>query len=124
MTTLADFPNVKLVLLDILTALAPASTDVPAGFDGSTPRLRIRVFGGADDTITDLPKFDVDAFATDELTADNLAEHARQLLISGPHATAHGVLDRVTTLTRPNVVAYSDTVVMSTAAYSGALRRS
>lgn len=124
MTVLGAFPNVKQVLVDVLTALAPVSTSVPAGYDGSVPRLRIRVYGGLSDQISDSPRFDVDAFSTSEQTADALAEQVRQLLISGPHVTAHGVLDSVITETRPNTVPYSDLVFNTTAAYRGALRRS
>lgn len=123
--TLAVFPNVKLVLREVLLTLGcPVATSVPPGFTGDPAMLRIRVYGGSDTGISDFPRFDIDSLASTEQGADELAEQVRQLLISGPHKTTHGVLDKVTTDTRPNTVPYSDTISNTTAAYRGALRRS
>lgn len=133
-TQLAPFPNVKLALIALLGDLARAGTESPAPpWNGDPTFLRIRVYGGTDDRITDRPRFDVDALADDEQVADDLAESVRQRLLAGPHeidvpvgeGTVRIILDRVRTDTRPHQVPWgaNTAVFNATAAYQGSLRR-
>ena len=56
--------------------------------------LRVRRIGGAGDRFTDIARIDLRVYAVDLSDAEQTAETARQLLLSGPTATLHGVLDR------------------------------
>lgn len=128
-TDLADWPDPEILVIAALADLAPAATEVPADPDGTytwLPFLRVNCIGGGDvDIATDLFRFDVDAFAATKGAAAQLAGAARQRLLNFPISTTHGVLDRVTTSTRPNQVPYGDEtrVIRYTAAYAGRTRR-
>lgn len=127
---LTDWADPELLIIAALTGLAPQiATIVPADPDGTydwLPLLRVQCFGGSDiDRATDLFRFDVDAFAATKGEAAQLAGAARQRLLNCPISTTRGVLDRVTTTTRPNEVPYGDVtrVRRFTASYAGRTRR-
>ena len=66
--------------------------------------IRVRRIGGSDDRFTDVARVDVRVYAVDLSDAEETAEDARQRLVSGPSATAHGVLDRAFTEVGPQEV--------------------
>jgi hypothetical protein len=133
MQPLSDWPDPFIALVELLNsidqadpAVVTASTAVPAGFTGNPPMYRIRGLGGSDDFITDSPTIDIDTLSNDEATANLWAGLARQLLLRGPHTTSVGVIDRVTTITRPHQVPYgaNSGIFNATSTYRFALRRS
>lgn len=66
--------------------------------------IRVRRIGGSDDRFTDTARVDLRVYAVDLSSAEQTAEACRQRLISGPHATAHGVLDRAVTEVGPQEI--------------------
>lgn len=134
MTDLAAFPDVEVSLIAVLLDRVPDAdhigTRTPADITGSLswlPFLRVAVFGGSDNLITDISRVDVDAFAATQAAARDLAEAARQRLLNGgqPHIGTGFVLDRVRTDTKPRYVPYVDNPppYRYSAAYSVAARR-
>lgn len=86
--------------------------------------VRIRGIGGSDDRVTDEVRFDAEAYAFDYPTARDLAEAIRQRLISGPHITAVGNVDRARTESRPAEIPHDDQAVRLVAAtYRADFRR-
>lgn len=86
--------------------------------------IKVSLLGGDDDRHTATPRVDVGVYATTKAVGKPLAELARQRLLSYPHATAAGVLDRVTTEVAPHEVPYDDPGVrLFTATYRVATRR-
>jgi hypothetical protein len=127
---LADWPDPELLVIAALSGVgALARTEVPADPYGTyswLPLVRVQCFGGGDvDPATDLFRFTVDCFAATKTAARDIAGDVRQRLLNCPIVTDKGVLDRVTTSTRPNEVPYGDVtrVRRYTAAYSGQMRR-
>lgn len=115
MTDLAPFPNAEALVRSILLGLdvdgLTVATETPADPAGTLswlPFLRVVCFGGNDDRITDLSRVDVTAFASTNLAAAQLAEQARQRLITRPVKTDVGVLDRAVTDSKPQRIPYTD----------------
>ena len=130
MTDLAPFVDVHAALTEVLTDLVPAGHVVTwTGTDlqtviASGPLIKVSRLGGGDDRFTATPRVDIDVFATTESTGAPLAELVRQRLLSWPHATAVGVIDRVTTEVSPHEVPYDDQGVrLFTATYRVSTRR-
>lgn len=127
---LADWPDPELLVESCLADLATVGTAVPPDPEGTyswLPFLRVQCYGGNDiDPATDLVRVSVDAFAATKGAAAQLAGRVRQRLLNCPIVTDIGVLDRVTTSTRPNKVAYGDEtrVIRYVAEYAGQMRRS
>lgn len=121
------YPDVEVALVDLLGDLASggAGTVTPPDLQDSMPFLRIKRFGGTDDLWTDAALVSVDAFASTRTAAFDLAESVRQRLLTFPHVTAEGTIDRTTTATGPNEVGWSDdqTVRRFTASYRVTVRR-
>lgn len=130
---LADWPDpevlVKAVLADLPVAGLTVDVDVPpdpAGTYSWLPFLRVQCHGGSNlDRVTELFRFDVDAFGSSRRGASQLAGAARQRLLNCPIVTTVGLLDRVTTSARPFEVPYGDVtrVRRYTASYAGRARR-
>lgn len=127
---LADWADPELLVIAALDGLdVLVTTEVPADPDGAyswLPLVRVQCFGGGElDRATDLFRVDVDCFAASKAAALQLASAVRQRLLNCPIATDRGVLDRVTTSTRPNEVPYGDPtrVRRYTAQYAGRTRR-
>lgn len=128
-TDLPDWPDPEILIRAVLLDVASVGTEVPADPSGTyswLPFLRVQCFGGGEiDPATDLFRFDLDAFAATKAAASQLAGRARQRLLNWPVVTDKGVLDRVTTSTRPYQMAYGDEsyVIRYTAQYAGRMRR-
>jgi hypothetical protein len=112
------FPDIELVLLDLLTPAFPAAnvvTALPTELKGKI--LQVQRVGGSDDGITDRPRVRVTTFAGTRTASWDLARkvgaflNARgtTTLITGPETAAEypgGVqLDSVSTATPPRQVA-------------------
>jgi hypothetical protein len=130
MSDLAPFVDVHAALTGLLADLVPGGHVVTwTGTDlqqvlTSGPLIRVARLGGDDNRVTAVPRVDVDVFATTEAAGAPLAERVRQRLLSYPHATAAGVIDRVTTEVAPHEVPYDDAGVrLFTATYRIATRR-
>lgn len=135
MTDLAAFPDVEVSLRAVLGDLVPDAdhigVETPADPTGSLtwlPFIRVGVFGGSDNLITDTSRLDVETFAATRAEARDLAEAARQRMLNAgaPHVGAGFVLDHVVTDTRPHYVPYVDDPppYRYTAAYTATARRS
>jgi len=125
-TDLAVFIDIETAVMDLLADLATGGigTVTPSNLNTSMPFVRVTRIGGGDTRITDTARVDVDAFGATRTVAYNLAEACRQRLISGPHVTAPGVLDSVTTDAGPHEVPWGDpTIRRFTASYSVSSRR-
>ena len=124
------FPDVALVLIEVFADIAAAAsaatvTNLPADLQAVLPVIRVRRLGGGDDRWTDAPRVDVEVYAATRAVAVPLAEQLRQRLLSRPHATAHGVIDRAVTEVGPQEIPYEDQDVRLVAAtYRLSLRRS
>lgn len=101
MTDLPGFPDLEQAVCDLLEDLGETGIVTPADLQDRLPFHRVQRFGGADDVITDTAALSVDTFAADAATGRERAEQVRQRLLSGPHATAHGVIDLAETTSAP-----------------------
>jgi hypothetical protein len=130
MTDLSPYVDVHTALTELLADLVPAGHVVTwTGTNlqdviASGPLIKVARLGGDDDRITAVPRVDADVFATTESSGAPLAELVRQRLLSWPHNTAAGVIDRVITEVAPHEVPYDDPGVrLFTATYRIATRR-
>jgi hypothetical protein len=130
MTDLTPFVDVHAALTELLADLVLDGHVVTwTGTDlqdvvADGPLIKVARLGGDDDRFTAVPRVDVGVYATTESTGAPLAELARQRLLSYPHTTAAGVIDRVTTEVSPHEVPYDDPGVrLFTATYRLATRR-
>lgn len=108
----AAFPDAERIVGDLLADLVAAGSvgnETPANLQDVLPFIRVRRIGGTDDRITDTARVDVDAYAADATTAKDLAEQARQRIITGFAVTAHGILDRGYTESGPALLPVDDT---------------
>lgn len=130
MPDLPAFPDVEKALIDVFADLsaavsATAVARLPPDLQQMLPVIRVRRLGGGDDRWTDSPRADVEVYAATRAVAVPLAELLRQRLLSGPHATGHGVIDRAVTEVGPQEIPYEDQDIrLVTATYRVALRRS
>lgn len=127
---LAAYPDPLAVAVILFGDIARTGAHTPTGWDGTTPFLLVRLFGGSDNGWTDRPRFDVDSLAPNEITADANAEKVRQRALAGPFRVtlADGtvcVVDRIDVDTRPHHVPWGSTLTVfnSTATYSMSVRR-
>lgn len=130
MADLAPFVDVHAALAELLSDLVPSGHVVTwTGTDlqdvvASGPLVKVTRLGGDDDRLTARPRVDVGVYAETESAGAPLAERVRQRLLSYPHATTAGVLDRVVTEVAPHEVPYDDPGVrLFTATYRMATRR-
>lgn len=104
MPMLAAFPNVERVIAEVVAGLGTVGVETSTSLQDELPFIRVRRIGGTDDRVTDAARVDVRVYDGDLSAAKALAETIRQRLISGPAATAHGVLDRAETEVGPQEV--------------------
>jgi hypothetical protein len=87
------FPNVERVAMELLSDLAPAYTQLPDKLDNTTlPLFRIKSIGGPMDLHQYYARIDVEAFASDYDTANQLAGDAAQTILAVCRKTAGGAL--------------------------------
>jgi hypothetical protein len=130
MTDLTPYVDVHAALTELLADLVPdghvvtwTGTDLQTVI-ASGPLIRLARLGGDDNRFVAVPRVDVDVFATTESSGAPLAELVRQRLLSWPHATTAGVIDRVVTEVAPHEVPYDDAGVrLFTATYRVSTRR-
>lgn len=125
---LAEWPDAEECVLDVLADLVPDGhngTVTPATLAAHLPFIRVTLYGGGDDNVTDVSRIDVDVFAATIAQAKDIAGKARQRLLGKPHLVDGGLLDRVGTDTKPHEVQWSDNAQIRrvTAAYSVSARR-
>ncbi|HVX20884.1 MAG TPA: hypothetical protein VHB02_06030 [Acidimicrobiales bacterium] len=108
MTDLAPFVDLELAVMDLLGDLAPTGTVTPPNLADELPFIRVTRYGGGDNLITDTARLDIDTFATSWPACKALAEQVRQRLLSWPHTTSAGVIDRVSTDTGPHQVPWDN----------------
>lgn len=131
MTTQPPYPNgeeLVRTLLDTSIEDLTTGTATPDDLTGKLPFGRVRRLGGSDDGLTDTSLVDVDTFVARAAGAYtvgvDLAELVRQLLTSGPHHQAAGVIDRVITTTAPVERPWPDEKVLRrTGTYAVTVRR-
>lgn len=125
--TAGSYPDVEEVLIALLTPYGTTSIDTPADWTGVLPYHRIMVIGGLDDTLTDVSQVVVDTFGADVFAARDAAESVRQMLtaVGARIVPGVGILDRVTTQTKPHKVPWSTEAspVRYTHAYRATARR-
>lgn len=100
MTDLAPWPDPHDILIELFGDLTDSQVVGPLlypEFQEDMPLIRVRKVGGINDKISDLPRVAVDVYAGTYAAARDLAEACRQRLISGPHITTAGRLDRCET---------------------------
>lgn len=86
--------------------------------------IKLASIGGDDNRVTARPRVDVVVLAARFDDAWSVAKLVRQRLLSYPHATAAGVIDRVVTEVSPHEVPYDDPDVRQVVAtYRLATRR-
>jgi len=93
--TLASFPDVELMLCDLLSGIGTTGTETPQALESEVPYIRVTRTGDAgSDRITDRALVSVAVFAANATDAKAAAAQARQLLVTGlPAQTAHGLID-------------------------------
>lgn len=125
---LGAWPDAERVVTDVLAGLdgiGGIGAETDTALQQRLPFVQVRRIGGTDDRITDTARVDVRVYTTDRTAAKQLAEDARQLLLAGPRATVHGVLDHASTESGPQVMPAADTddLRMVQATYRISLRR-
>jgi hypothetical protein len=105
---LAPFVDAELAVMDVLEAIAPAVAWTGTDLADALPQIQVRRVGGDDDGTTDRARVVVSVFAGRAAQARELAEAARQRLVSHAHATPSGVIDKVRTEVGPQPVPTSD----------------
>lgn len=123
---LGAFPDMEEAFIALLSPLARAATETPGSWDGNLPFFRVVVFGGGDNSITDVSRLALDAFGATKADAYDLAEAARTLLTApGARVLTGVVVDQITTDTKPHQVAWSTepSPVRYAAAYRATARR-
>lgn len=124
MTDLAPFRDLDQELCDLLADLGTTGTVTPSDLQQHLPFHRVKRFGGDDDLTTDTARITIDTFAGTYAAARTAAEAVRQRLISHPHRSDAGVIDRVTTTTAPVEVPWADPNIRRlTATYTVSARR-
>lgn len=108
MTVLAAFPDIERILGDLLADLGTVGSETNIDLQTRLPYIRVHRIGGADDRITDPARVDIDVYAADATAAKAVTETIRQRLISGPSATAHGIIDRAWTESGPQTAPTDD----------------
>lgn len=104
MPVLASFPLAARIVAALVDDLGTTGGETSTDLQSELPFIRVRRIGGADDRITDVARVDVRVYAEDLSDSETLSETIRQRLISGPAATAHGVMDRAFTEVGPQEV--------------------
>lgn len=130
-TVTLTWPDVELALCDLLGALGTCGTETLRSLASTLPYIRVTRTGGADDLVTDTATVSIDVFAVNAGDARTTAERVRQRLVFGPFrsgggfATAHGLIDRVTTVSGPVRLppTNSGSLRMVVASYSVTMRR-
>ena len=126
-TPLPSFPDIEAALLDLLAPLVATGhvgTTTPTDLAGTLPFIRLDVFSGTDDLITDTSRVAVDVFAAKRSDGIPLAEQVRQTIIAYPHVIGSVIIDRAGTLTRPAETPWDGTGVRRwSATYTVSARR-
>lgn len=104
MPVLAPFPRTVRVVAAVVADLGTTGGETSTTLQGDLPFIRCRRIGGTDNGVTDIARVDVRVYEADLSDAEDLSETIRQRLISKPHATVHGVLDRAVTEVGPQEV--------------------
>lgn len=100
------------------------ATKIPSNVEDLPGFVRVTRGPGFDDTITDSPLIDIESFHVDRETAWDIAESARQALLTLAGSSANGVLiDDISTSTSPNYVFYGPHVERYVASYRTDIRR-
>lgn len=107
MPALAAFPDVQAMLQEVLSPYGTFGVQTDAHLADKLPFVSVTEIGGTDNHFTDFTEIDVNVF-TPDYSGKALAETIRQRLISGPIVTAAGVIDRVTTSTKPRELPWTD----------------
>ena len=108
MTVLTGWPDVERMLGDLLADLGTVGSETDTNLQANLPFIRVHRIGGSDNRVTDAARVDVDVYTTDATTGKTLTETIRQRLVSGPSATAHGVIDRAWTESGPQTAPTDD----------------
>lgn len=122
----AAFIDEEAAVIDLLSDLVDGKidTETPADLQSNLPFIRVVRLGGTDDRTSDSGRIDVDCFAKLRTDTKTLAMAAQQLLISYPHVTAAGVIDRVATDVAPNEVPWNNPAIRRfIASYNVIVRR-
>ena len=125
---LAVWPDVELLVVELLKPTGNAGGWKPADLTDQLPFRHVYRFAGADDGITDRPVIGIDTFAVTRHAGWLLAQQDRQLLLATPHAITVDqttkVIDTVTTSEAPHEVPYGDSQVRRwVSSYTVSLRR-
>jgi hypothetical protein len=109
----AGYPDVELVLCDLLADLGACGTRTPADLQTRLPFVRVRRVGGNDDQVTDRARVDVEVFALTRAAGESLTETIRgRLSVRGPVTVTSGgrpvVVDRAQLLAGPVELAWPD----------------
>lgn len=112
-TTPSGYPDIELVLCDLLADLGNTGTRTPADLQDQLEFIRIRRVGGSDDQVTDRARVDVEVFAATRAVGEALIEDIRQRLsVRGPLTVTSGgrpvVVDRTQLLAGPVELAWPD----------------
>lgn len=96
------------MLGDLLGDLGTVGSETDIDLQSNLPYIRVRRIGGADNRVTDASRVDIDVYTIDATAGKTLTETIRQRLISGPSATAHGIIDRAWTESGPQTAPTDD----------------
>ncbi|GJF06600.1 phage tail termination protein [Pseudonocardia sp. D17] len=120
---LAPFPDVEVVLLELLEPVASTCTATPPTI--TPPLIRVVRTGGSDDGITDSPVVEVTCIGADRQASWALSEQCRQVILASPNTVVAGVLiDYAATFTPPQQIPDPDLDKRSvTSNYELAFRR-
>lgn len=101
-----------------------AGARLPGGAEQLDGFVRVSRGPGGDDGITDNPLIDLEAFHRDQATAWEIAEDARQIMLSlaGTGDTGH-LIDSIETASSPSRVEYGSNLERYVASYRVEYRR-
>ncbi len=118
------FPDLERILVDYLSALAPAGDVTPSNLD--TPFICVQRAGGGDDGLTDRARIEIACYAPSRRQSQALAESVRQYLLACDGNNLAGVhFDQVLTEAQAGRIPYANEDARRiTATYRISLRRS
>jgi hypothetical protein len=109
------FANIQAILVAYLSTLPGASgvaTKTGTLSASGMPFIRVQRIGGADDWFNDDSRVDIDVFAVDEVTAQQMAESVRTAMIGmSGHDFSGRTIDHVETTLAPIWVDYQNELV-------------
>lgn len=109
MADLAPYPDVEVLLLEVLADLVdePPVTSTPVDLQDRMPMIRVRRIGGSSGALSQAPRVAVEVYAGTRGEAWTVARAVEQRMLTRRIRTASGMVDRADVETGPTQLAYT-----------------